>query len=276
MSVPSDGGERVARAIRGVDRGPARAEGPALIAYVTAGFPSKGAFAGLLRACAARAEVLEVGVPFSDPMADGATIQRSSRAALAQGVTLEWILGELARLTPGLGAPVVLMSYLNPLLNLPGGLGSLGARCGDAGVSAVIVPDLPLEEHAPVRASLATAGVGLVQLVSPVSAPERVRRAVQVSDGFTYAVTMTGVTGGRAGMGGEVLAYLGGVREAARSAGGAPVVAGFGIRDAEQVRALAGVVDGVIVASALVEELERGGDVGALLAGLRASGAAGV
>ncbi|MBA4028259.1 MAG: tryptophan synthase subunit alpha [Planctomyces sp.] len=266
MSVPSVGGERVARAIRSAG------SGPALVAYVTAGFPSKGALAGLLGACAARAEVLEVGVPFSDPMADGATIQRSSRAALAQGVTLEWILGELAGLTPGLSAPVVLMSYLNPLLNLPGGLGGLGARCAAAGVSAVIVPDLPLEEHAPVRASLSAAGVGLVQLVSPVSAPGRVARAVRVSDGFTYAVTMTGVTGGRAGLGGEVLGYLAGVREAARGVGGAPVVAGFGIRGADQVRALAGVVDGVIVASALVEELERGGDVGALLAGLRGAG----
>ncbi|MDQ7087968.1 MAG: tryptophan synthase subunit alpha [Acidobacteriota bacterium] len=172
-----------------------RARPPALVAYLTAGFPSLEAFRPALLATAARAAVVEVGVPFSDPMADGATIQRASRRALEAGVTLEWILEQLEALREELAAPVVLMSYLNPLL--AGGLERCVRRAAAAGVAGMIVPDLPLEEAGLLRELLQRESMALVQLVTPVTAPGRLDRLVRASAGFVYAVTTTGITGGQ-------------------------------------------------------------------------------
>ncbi|HHN75218.1 MAG TPA: tryptophan synthase subunit alpha [Acidobacteria bacterium] len=238
---------------------------PALVAYLTAGFPSLDAFAPALRATAARAAVLEVGVPFSDPMADGATIQRASRIALEAGASLTWILDTLAAAAP-LAAPVVLMSYLNPLL--AGGLERNVRRAAEAGVAGMIVPDLPLEEAGPLGGMLEGQGMALVQLVTPVTAPPRIERLARASRGFLYAVTTAGITGGEVAIAPALRAYLARVREVARL----PVCAGFGIRSAAQVAALADVVDGVIVGSALVEALERGEDPGAFLEALVVGG----
>ena len=244
--------------------------GPALIPYVTAGFPTKAALVPQLQALAAYAAVIEVGVPFSDPMADGVTIQRSSRVALEQGVSLEWILGELQRARPTLRAdvPICLMSYLNPLLSV--GLGRLGARCAAAGVAGLIIPDLPFEESAELQRAVHAHGVGLVQLVSPVTPAERAAKIASASDGFVYAVTMTGVTGaGRvegAGPGESTADYL----KRLRAASPVPVCAGFGIRTREHVAALRGLADGAIVGSALIEAIERAEDAGKFLASLAA------
>jgi tryptophan synthase alpha chain len=240
------------------------AGGPALVAFVTAGFPDRRGFAAQVAAVSAAAEVVEIGVPFSDPMADGVTIQRSSRVALAQGVTLGWILGTLAVLPPA-AAPRVLMSYLNPLLSY--GLGPLARDALAAGICGIIVPDLPYEECAELREALAPAGIALVQMTTPVTPPARAAMLARASEGFLYAVTTTGTTGGAAALPDERLAWLDGLRAVAP----VPVCAGFGVRNATQVERLARHVDGVIVGSALVETLERGADPAAFLASLRAA-----
>ena len=235
----------------------------ALVGFLTAGFPRRDRFRDDLAAVAAAADVVEVGVPFSDPMADGTTIQRASFAALANGVTLPWILGEVAAVTAAGGAPVLLMSYLNPLLAY--GLERLPRAAAAAGVAGFIVPDLPFEERAELRGALDREGLALVQMVTPVTPPQRLERLCADARGFVYAVTMTGTTGASAEVPADVLAYMDRVRRAAP----VPVCAGFGIRTREQVARFAGHVDGVVVGSALVEALERGEDPRAFLASLR-------
>ena len=253
------GHERLAAAIRAAARGGS----PALVAYLTAGFPRRADFGTQLAAVAAAADVVEIGVPFTDPMADGVTIQRASMAALAQGVTLRWILEELTRLRP-MRTPLVLMSYLNPLLAF--GVEALAEAAASAGVAGFIVPDLPLDESSELAAALAARGIALVQMVTPVTEPGRLAALCAGSQGFVYAVTMTGTTGRNVAVPDEVLAYLDRVR--ARAA--LPVCAGFGIRTRAQVERLTGHVDGVVVGSALVEVLERGEDPTAWLRELRA------
>jgi tryptophan synthase alpha chain len=251
-------GEQISDAIRR-----AHAKGnPALIAYLTAGFPSKARFIEHLRAIASAADVVEIGVPFTDPMADGVTIQRSSQVALKQGVTLRWILEQLTGL-PKLGAPLLLMSYLNPLLAF--GVDRLPEAAARAAVSGFIVPDMPVDESDLLKDALAAQGIALVQMVTPVTTAERLSRVVGASSGFVYAVTMTGVTGKSVTVPTEVMQYLDRVRAQSR----VPVCAGFGIRSREQVQALREHVDGVIVGSALVEVLERGEDPARWLAALR-------
>jgi tryptophan synthase alpha chain len=251
--------ERITRAIRAAAAGGE----PALVAYLTAGFPRRAAFAAHLEALAGAADVVEIGVPFTDPMADGVTIQRASLAALAQGVTLRWILDEVAALK-GIDTPLLLMSYLNPLLAL--GCAELADRAARAGVAGFIVPDLPLDESSELRAALAARGIALVQMVTPVTEPKRLAALCAGSQGFVYAVTMTGTTGRSVAVPDEVLAYL----ERVRAAASLPVCAGFGIRSRAQVERLRGHVDGVVVGSALVEVLERGEDPARWLRELRA------
>jgi tryptophan synthase alpha chain len=225
---------------------------PALVAFLTAGFPDKAKFGEALQAVAAGADVVEVGVPFTDPMADGMTIQRASRAALAQGVSLQWILDTVGAQQPRPAAPLLLMSYLNPLLAY--GLDKLPQAARAAGISGVIVPDLPHEEAGDLQAALASQGLALIQMVTPVTPPERLARLCAEAEGFVYAVTMTGTTGKNVAVPDDVVNYLDRVRAVSK----APVCAGFGIRSKEQVDRLAGHVDGVVVGSALVEVLERG------------------
>jgi len=243
-------GQAIADAIRSASSRGA----PALVAFMTAGFPGRARFAADLLQIGEAADVIEIGVPFSDPMADGITIQRSSRVALAGGATLEWILAELTALAQRPRAPLLLMSYLNPLL--AHGVGKLPAATRKAGISGFIVPDLPFEECAELRAALSGQGIALVQMVTPVTPVARLGRLARESQGFVYAVTMTGTTGKDVAVPDSVLAYL----ERVRAASATPVCAGFGIRHAAQVARLAGHADGVIVGSALVEVLERGED----------------
>jgi tryptophan synthase alpha chain len=235
---------------------------PALVAYLTAGFPRRESFREQVRALAAAADVLEIGVPFTDPMADGVTIQRASLAALAQGVSLRWIFAELEALS-GITTPLLLMSYLNPLLSF--GVAPLAAAAERAGVSGFIVPDLPLDESSELRSALDARQLALVQMVTPVTEPQRMQQLCGRSQGFVYAVTMTGTTGRNVAVPDTVLDYLDRVRVSSPL----PVCAGFGIRSREQVARLSGHVDGVVVGSALVEVLERGEDPAAWLAALR-------
>jgi tryptophan synthase alpha chain len=238
---------------------------PAVVGFMTAGFPDRASFRRNLAAIAGAADVVEIGVPFSDPMADGMTIQRASQAALRDGFTLPWLLGELRAMTPRPKAPLLLMSYLNPLLAF--GLGKLPEAAAAAGVAGFIIPDLPFEESAEMRAALDRAGLALVQMVTPVTPPARLRMLCEASQGFVYAVTMTGTTGKSVAVPDEVLSYMDGVRAVSP----VPVCAGFGIRGPEQVARMQGHVDGVVVGSALVEVLERGEDPARFLASLTAS-----
>ncbi len=243
---------------------------PALVAFLTAGFPTVEGFADNLKRVCDVADVVEIGVPFTDPMADGRTIQRSSRVALDNGVTLAWILDTVA--AGDWAAPILLMSYLNPLLAM--GERTLAERAAAAGVSGFIVPDLPFEESDTLRAALEERSLGLVQLVTPVTPDERLRMVCPASGGFVYAVTVTGVTGGaKAGAPtgsaapemDRVTKYLARVKEASD----VPVCAGFGIRSAGDVANVGNHAAGAIVGSALVEVLERGEDPAAFLQGLR-------
>ena len=252
--------ERITAAIRHTTA----AGGTALVPYITAGYPHKDRFIATLRAIAGVADVVEVGVPFSDPMADGVTIQRASHAAIAAGVSLRWILKELTAAAP-FDAPIVLMSYLNPLLNY--GYTELAAACVPAGVCGFIVPDLPIEESADFAAALDREGLALIQLVTPATPADRLKRLCAASRGFVYAVTVTGITGGAKELPAEVTGYLDRVRALTTL----PVCAGFGVRRAEQVRNLAPHTDGVVVGSALVEQLESGADPVAFLKSLRSS-----
>jgi tryptophan synthase alpha chain len=250
--------ERIVAALRGA----AKNGQPAIVAYLTAGFPTREKFREHLTAIASEADVIEIGVPFTDPMADGVTIQRASEQALRNGVTLEWILAELKSMPP-VDAPLLLMSYLNPLLAV--GLPELVQQAADAGVCGFIVPDMPFDESAQFRAASDPLGLALVQLVTPVSTPERLARVAAASQGFVYAVTMTGTTGQKVATEAPSGAYL----ERVRAAASVPVCAGFGIRSRAQIEALRGQVDGVIIGSALVEVLERGESPREWLAALR-------
>ena len=252
--------ERISAAIRS----PQVPGEPALVAFMTAGYPSAKLFREHLAAVATAADVVELGVPFTDPMADGVTIQRSSQAALQQGVSLRWILAEL-RAMQRPASPLILMSYLNPLLNY--GYERLAADAAEAGVCGFIVPDLPFDEGEELRAALERRGVALVQMVTPVTLDARLAQVCAASQGFVYAVTMTGTTGRNVAVPEAVIEYLERVR---RVAAPVPVCAGFGIRSREQVERLRGHVDGVIVGSALVEVLERDEDPAAWLRALRA------
>ena len=240
--------DSISEAVRAASKGGE----PALVAFLTAGYPSKEKFREHLQAVAAGADVVEIGVPFTDPMADGVTIQRSSQAALAQGVNLRWIFSELE--ATRVKAPLILMSYLNPLLAF--GLEKLAEAAARSNVAGFIVPDLPLDEGADLRKALDAQGVAMIQMVTPVTKPERLKQLCESSQGFVYAVTMTGTTGKNVSIPAEVMTYLDSVRSLSKT----PVCAGFGIRSREQVELLRGHVDGVVVGSALVEVLERGGN----------------
>jgi tryptophan synthase alpha chain len=236
-----------------------------LVPYITAGYPDKDAFVDTLRKIANVGDVVEVGVPFSDPMADGVTIQRASHDAIAHGVSLRWILGELTN-AGDLGAPIVLMSYVNPLLAY--GFEQLARDCIPAGVCGFIVPDLPVEEGDEFREALDDQGIALVQLVSPATPDERMEKLCSISRGFVYAITIKGVTGGVKALPPEVPEYL----DRVKSHTVIPVCAGFGVREAAQVRDLGAHADGVVVGSALVERLESGEDPEAFLRSLKAGG----
>ena len=249
---------RIAGAVRSAQGG-----GPAIIAYLTAGYPRREDFLAHLDAVGAAADVVEIGVPFSDPMADGLTIQRSSRVALAAGVSLRWVLELLAGSERAFTAPLLLMSYMNPLLAY--GLDELPARAREAGISGFIVPDLPLEESTGLGRALRQEGISLVQFVAPTTPPDRAANLCDASEGFLYALTTTGITGQDAALPDATLAYLARLRRVSP----VPVCAGFGIRNRAQVARLAPHVDGVIVGSALIEAIDRGDDPGRFLRGLR-------
>ena len=235
----------------------------ALVPFITAGYPAPDSFVETLKKVAAAGDVVEVGIPFSDPMADGMTIQRSSFEALKQGVNLAWIFDEIEAAKDEIDAPLVMMSYLNPLLAF--GYDKLARRARATGVCAFIVPDLPYEESEDIRTALEAEGIGVIQLVTPASGDERLKMLGNASRGFVYAVTITGITGGDTSLPDDLADYLDKVSELSPL----PVCAGFGIRAADDVANVGKHAAGAIVGSALVEVLEKGDDPVSFLDSLR-------
>jgi tryptophan synthase alpha chain len=233
-------------------------QGKAFIAYLTAGDPNlESTHDMVLALVAAGADIIELGVPFSDPIADGPVIQRATDRALRGEVTLPAILRLVARLRTRTEAPIVLMSYYNPLLRF--GLERLAREARDSGVDGILASDLTVEESAEYLESMHGAGIDTVFVVAPTSSPARQARIAATSTGFLYAVSRTGVTGEQSELPADLVEFVRSLRRQTRK----PIAVGFGVSTPEQVRAVWAVADGVVVGSALVHAVERGLEAGA-------------
>jgi tryptophan synthase alpha chain len=226
----------------------------ALVTYVMAGDPDLATSKAMAVACAeGGADLVELGIPFSDPIADGPTIQHAAERALAAGTTTGDVLAVAAHLRARSGVPIALMGYLNPIL--AHGLERFARDCERAGVDALIVPDLLPEESGELAPALAAHGVRTVFLLAPTSGPERIEEAARAASGFLYFVSVTGVTGARRSAPAEIGPQVAAVRE--RSP--VPVVIGFGVGSPDQARAMGKLADGVVVGSAIVQRIARPG-----------------
>jgi tryptophan synthase alpha chain len=224
----------------------------ALIPYLTVGYPSLEVTRQLVPVMARQgADLIELGVPFSDPIADGATIQRASHAALENGVTLGDCLSVAAEARRANEVPLVLMSYYNPIHKY--GIERFAADCEASGVDGVIVPDLPPEEAGELKVACGDNGVDLIFLVAPTSTDERLRRVAEMASGFIYCVSVAGVTGARAEVSEEVADLVARVREHT----GLPLVVGFGLSTPEHVAKVSQIAEGAVVASAMINLIER-------------------
>jgi tryptophan synthase alpha chain len=225
----------------------------ALMPYFTAGDPSLAETRRLVAAAErAGADVIELGVPFSDPIADGPVVQRAGTRALAAGASLPRVLELVAGLrADGVKLPIALMTYYNPVLAF--GLKSFARTAIDAGADGVIVPDLPIEECDPLRAEAEPAGLDLVQFVAPTSPAARVKAIARFARGFIYVVSVTGITGERRTLPPELDAQIRTLRLVTTR----PLCVGFGVSTPEQVGAVGKLADGIIVGSAIVRLVER-------------------
>lgn len=230
----------------------------ALLPFLTAGDPSLAATPELvLAAAAAGADAIEIGVPFSDPIAEGPVIQRASERALRAGANLRRVLQLVAQLRPQIEAPLLLMGYANPFYAM--GTEAFAAGAADAGVDGVICPDLPPEEGAEFYAALAERGVDGVLMAGPTTTPQRLAQLARQTRGFLYYVSLTGVTGARNRLAPGIEA---GVR-AARQSAAIPICVGFGVSTPEQAGEIGRYADGVVVGSALVSRIEEAANPGA-------------
>ena len=220
---------------------------PGLVTYVTAGDPDLQRTVGVLRALdRAGADILEIGVPFSDPLADGPVIQRATERALASGTTLSLVLDLLQEIRGELKAPLVLFSYANPILRL--GADQFADRAQAAGVDGVLVLDLPIEEADEFRSILAARRIDTILLLSPTTTDERLRKAASLGSGFLYAISRLGVTGARDRIADGAQEMV----QRIRRVSDLPVALGFGISKPEHVREVARWADAAVVGSALV------------------------
>jgi len=227
---------------------------PGLVTYVTAGDPDLTGTEGILRALdRAGADVVEVGIPFSDPLADGPVIQRATERALAAGTTLLAVLDLLKRLRSELRMPVVLFSYANPVLRI--GAERFGDLARDAGVDGVLILDLPIEEAGDFRAMLEARGIDTILLLSPTTSDERLRKAAALGSGFLYAISRLGVTGARS----EVADGAEDMVRRIRRVSDLPVALGFGISKPDHVRQIGQWADAAVVGSALVNVIAEAG-----------------
>jgi tryptophan synthase alpha chain len=243
----------------------------ALIPYFTAGHPSREHAVPLMHALASHgADVIELGVPFSDPMADGPVIQKSGEAALALGVglgdVLQWV-SEFRRTDTT--TPIVLMGYLNPIERM--GVEAFAARCAEVGVDGVLVVDQPPEEAEAMVPVLRARGIDPIFLLAPTSTSERIAQVGKLASGYVYYVSLKGITGAGHLNVDEVLSAL----PAIRAATGLPVGVGFGIRDGQTARAIARSADAVVIGTRLIQEIEAAGPqhavekAGAFIRGIR-------
>jgi tryptophan synthase alpha chain len=244
-AAPPDTRFRAAFAARG-DGAP-----PGLIPYFTAGYPALGSLDALLL-CAQRAGCIaaEVGIPFSDPLADGPTIQRTGQVALRNGMTLATALAQVrAARARGVTIPLAVMTYVNPVLSF--GVDAFAHEASSAGVDGVIVPDLPLDEAAGVRSAMHGAGVAMIPLVAPTTTPDRLERICSTAAEFIYCVGVTGVTGARRTIAGDAITLLDSVRRLTSL----PRALGFGLSTHEHLTALQGHAEAAVVGSALLDSI---------------------
>ena len=224
----------------------------ALIPYLTAGFPTPALSLEALRVVAeAGADFVEVGIPFSDPLADGPTIQRSTQAALDQGMTAARVLEQIHR--AALAVPVIVMTYLNPVLAF--GVERFVRDAADAGVSGLVLTDFPAGADPDIEALVAASPLVWIRLLAPTTSPERLTRAVRGASGFLYLISRLGVTGARDQVPADLTQHVARVRAASPL----PLAVGFGIGTPAQARATAALADGVVVGSAIVEALGQQG-----------------
>ncbi len=225
------------------------------VPYITAGDPSLERSVEIVRALArAGADVIELGVPFSDPIADGPTNQRAAERALAAGTTLSGVLAAVEIVRQDLEIPIVLFTYANPVLRY--GIEDFAEDAAAAGVDGVLFTDVPAEEMAPFEEQVGTRGIDLIMLVTPTSTRQRMKAAARFGGGFLYLVSRTGVTGARQDLDRELSDNI----RAAHKASRLPVAVGFGISTPEQVARVAAMADGVVVGSALVSRIGAMGD----------------
>jgi len=242
----------------------ARASEKALVTYLTAGDPDLDTSeALLLETAGAGADVLEIGVPFSDPLADGPSIQAASQRALEAGVRLPDVFNLVRRLRTRVEKPIVLMTYFNPVQKY--GLERFAKDAALAGVDGVIATDLPPEEAGDWKPVADAAGLSTIFLLAPTSTPERIEMISKMSTGFIYCVSRTGVTGARD----EVPKEIGDIVASIRAKTDKPIVVGFGVSKREQVALITQRADGVVVGSALVDMVARNGAREELLAAVR-------
>jgi tryptophan synthase alpha chain len=241
----------------------------ALIAYVTVGYPSIKATLKVVPLLAdSGCDIIELGIPFSDPLADGITIQKSSFHALQNGVTPRLCLELAGQLSQKVDIPLVFMTYYNPVFSY--GLDKFCSACSGAGVSGLIIPDLPPDEGSELETVSQKQGLDLIYLLAPTSTGERIRLAAQRSRGFIYLVSVTGVTGARDRVPADLEAFVTRVRNATAQ----PLCVGFGISTPEQAGQIARIADGVIVGSRIVQLMEKENDFASLtelVRGLRGS-----
>lgn len=243
----------------------ARAENrAAFIGYLTAGYPSSERFQEAALAVLEHADLLEVGLPFSDPLGDGPTVQRAGERALANGIDGQRTIELVAALREQSEKPLVVMSYYNPIYCYPGGESAFVNDLVNAGGDGLILPDLPPDEAGSLIDFARAADLDTVFLVAPTSTEERLRLVAGASRGFVYAVSVTGVTGARS----ELPAEVSDLVARTKRAGARNVAVGFGVASPETARRVAGFADGVVVGSALIDALDRGEDVGAFTASL--------
>jgi tryptophan synthase alpha chain len=223
----------------------------ALIAYVTVGYPTIEATRKVVPLLAdSGCDIVELGIPFSDPLADGATIQRASFGALQNGVTPQLCLDLAGELKHKVSTPLVFMTYFNPVFHY--GLEKFCRACTTSGIDGLIIPDLPPEEGADLEAITRSHGLDLVYLLAPTSTEERIKLVAEKSRGFIYLVSVTGVTGARDKLPPDLTAFVSRVKKIARQ----PLCVGFGISTPEQAKQIAQIADGVIVGSRIIQLME--------------------
>jgi len=228
--------------------------GAALIPYLTAGYPDAEASFSLMGGLVeAGADIIELGIPFSDPLADGPTIQRSSFQALERGMTAAGTLELLRRFRNTYSTPVVLFSYLNPIFRY--GLESFLADATEAGADGLLLTDLPTGADGTLEGQIADSDLDLIRLLAPTTPPHRMAAVAEGGSGFLYYISRTGVTGAQQ----ELRGNLKGEVEVIRKAVSLPIAVGFGISTPEQAKAVAEAADGVVVGSALINALDLGG-----------------